>query len=135
MPNSSIWPIDRTLSDATTPGQSEPESNGKERALHISQSSRLEPRYPMVLCHIQDTRCGGVFLLLITIKLHLFLWVLFENVTFKASNEKILTVFLIFVTATLNNRTLIYAQEKFSFESRLTNWSVNRIVTLYGIAK
>ena len=29
-----IWPIDRALSDATTPGQSEPESNGSEGVLH-----------------------------------------------------------------------------------------------------
>ena len=28
---SSIWPIDITLSDATTTGQSEPDSNGNER--------------------------------------------------------------------------------------------------------
>ena len=27
MANSSVWPIDRTLSGATTPGQSEPESD------------------------------------------------------------------------------------------------------------
>ena len=32
---SSIWPIDRTLSGATTPGQSEPESDGNEGVLHI----------------------------------------------------------------------------------------------------
>ena len=31
----SIWPLDRTLSDATTPGQSVPESNGNEGVLHI----------------------------------------------------------------------------------------------------
>ena len=33
----SIWPIDRTLSGATSPGQSEPESNDNERVLHILQ--------------------------------------------------------------------------------------------------
>ena len=38
MSNSSIWPIDRTLSSATTPGQSRPGSNGNERVLHIPQS-------------------------------------------------------------------------------------------------
>ena len=30
MSNSSIWPIDRTLSGATTPGQSGSASNGNE---------------------------------------------------------------------------------------------------------
>ena len=35
---SSIWPIDRALSGATTMGQSGPESNGNEVVLHIRQS-------------------------------------------------------------------------------------------------
>ena len=38
---SSIWPIDRTRSDATTPGQSGPRSNGKEGVSRIPQSSRI----------------------------------------------------------------------------------------------
>ena len=38
---SSIWPIDRTLSGATTPGQSGPGSDGNEGVLHIPHSSRL----------------------------------------------------------------------------------------------
>ena len=33
--NSSIWAIVGTLTGTTTPGQSESESNGNERALHI----------------------------------------------------------------------------------------------------
>ena len=43
---SSIWPIDRTLSGATIPRQSEPLSNGNEGVLCIPQSSsitRLSP--------------------------------------------------------------------------------------------
>ena len=36
---SSIQPIDRALSGATTPGQSGPGSNGNEGVLHIPQSS------------------------------------------------------------------------------------------------
>ena len=36
----SIWPIDNILSGATTPGQSEPESNRNERVLHIPQISK-----------------------------------------------------------------------------------------------
>ena len=42
MSNSSIWPIDRTLSGATTPDQSGPGSDGNEGVLHISQSSKAE---------------------------------------------------------------------------------------------
>ena len=40
MSNSSILPIDKTLSSATTSGQSGPGSNGNEEVLHIPQSSR-----------------------------------------------------------------------------------------------
>ena len=36
---SSIWPIDRTLSGATTPGQSGHGSDGNEGVLRIPQSS------------------------------------------------------------------------------------------------
>ena len=38
---SSIWPIDRTLSGATTPGQSGPGSDGIEGVLYILQSSSI----------------------------------------------------------------------------------------------
>ena len=38
---SSIWRIDRTLSGATTLGQSGPGSNGNEKILHIPQSSSI----------------------------------------------------------------------------------------------
>ena len=36
----SIWSIDEILSGTTTPSQSQPESNGNERILHMPQSSR-----------------------------------------------------------------------------------------------
>ena len=36
----SIYPIDGTLTGATTPGQSGPGINGNERVLHIPQGSR-----------------------------------------------------------------------------------------------
>ena len=39
MSNIAIWPIDRTLSGATTPGQSGLGSDGNEEVLHIPQSS------------------------------------------------------------------------------------------------
>ena len=38
MPNSYIWPIDKILSGATTPGQSEPGSDGNKEELRIPQS-------------------------------------------------------------------------------------------------
>ena len=39
MSNTSIWPIDRTLSGYSTPGQSGPGSNRNEGVTHIPQSS------------------------------------------------------------------------------------------------
>ena len=53
MSNSSIWPIDRTLSGATTLGQSGPGSNGKYSAFPIAP--RLELHHHIIWCHIQDT--------------------------------------------------------------------------------
>ena len=41
MSNSSIWSIERTLSGATTPGQSGPESNGNEGVQYILKNSRI----------------------------------------------------------------------------------------------
>ena len=46
MSNSSIWPIDKTLSGATTLGQSRPGSNGNERVLRIPQSSSITGATP-----------------------------------------------------------------------------------------
>ena len=43
---SSIWPIDRTLSSATTPGQNGPGSDGNERVFHIPQSSSITGTSP-----------------------------------------------------------------------------------------
>ena len=43
---SSIQPIDRVLSGATTPGQSGPESNGNEEVLHIPQSPSITGTLP-----------------------------------------------------------------------------------------
>ena len=43
---SSIWPIDKTLSSATTLGQSGPRSNGNEGVLHIPQSSSITGTLP-----------------------------------------------------------------------------------------
>ena len=40
MSNSSIWPIDRTLSGAATSGQSGSGSNGTEGVYNIPQSSK-----------------------------------------------------------------------------------------------
>ena len=64
MLNRSIWPIDRTLSSATTPGQSGLGSNGKERVFHISQSSRTGASSYRSFSVISRTfiRRGGLFL-------------------------------------------------------------------------
>ena len=41
MSNSSIWPIDRTLSGATTLGQSGPGNDGNKGVLHVPQTSSI----------------------------------------------------------------------------------------------
>ena len=46
MSNSSIWPIDRTLSGATTLGQSGPGSDDNEGVLHIPQNSSITGTSP-----------------------------------------------------------------------------------------
>ena len=57
MPNSSIWPIYKTLLSATTPGQSEPGSDSNEGTLHIPQSSSIIRTSPSdCLVSYQDTR-------------------------------------------------------------------------------
>ena len=43
---SSIWPINKTLSNATTLGQSEPGNNGNEGVLRIPQSSCITGTWP-----------------------------------------------------------------------------------------
>ena len=45
--NSTIWPIDGTLTGTTTLGQSGHESNGNEGVHHIPQTSRLELHHQM----------------------------------------------------------------------------------------
>ena len=46
MSNSSIWPIDRTLIGATTPGQSGPGNDGNEGVLYIFESSNITEASP-----------------------------------------------------------------------------------------
>ena len=46
MSNSSIWSIDKTLSGATTLGQSGPGSDGNEGVLRIPQSSSITVASP-----------------------------------------------------------------------------------------
>ena len=46
MSNSSIWPIDRTLSSVTTQGQSRPGSNDNDRVVYIPQSSSITGASP-----------------------------------------------------------------------------------------
>ena len=47
MSNSSIWPIDRTLSGATTPGQSGLGTHDDEEVPSIPQSSRITGASPL----------------------------------------------------------------------------------------
>ena len=46
MSNSSVWPIDRTLSGVTTPNQSGPGGDGNDGALRIPQSSNITEASP-----------------------------------------------------------------------------------------
>ena len=46
MSNTSMWPIDRTLSSATTPGQSGPGSDGNEGVVRIPQNSSINGTSP-----------------------------------------------------------------------------------------
>ena len=57
MSNTLIWPIDRTLSGATTPSQSGPGSDGNEGVLRIPENfSITEASVADYLLLIQDTR-------------------------------------------------------------------------------
>ena len=61
MLNSSIWPLDRTLSGATTPSQNESASESNEEVLYIPQSSSITRVSPSVcLMSYQDTLWRGV---------------------------------------------------------------------------
>ena len=46
MLNSSIWQMDRTLSDATIPGQNGPGRECNEGVLHILQTSSITGAWP-----------------------------------------------------------------------------------------
>ena len=46
MSNSFIWPIDKTILDATTPGQNGPGSDDHESVICISQSSSITGAFP-----------------------------------------------------------------------------------------
>ena len=57
MSNRSIRPIDRTLSDATTPGQSRPGSDGNKGIFRILQNSSITRASPLdCFASYQDTR-------------------------------------------------------------------------------
>ena len=58
---SSIWPIERILSGASTPGQSGPGSDGNEGGLCIPQSFSFTEAWPSdCLMSYQDTRWGSL---------------------------------------------------------------------------
>ena len=45
--NKSIWPIDGTLTDTTTPDQSGPGRNGNKGVFHTPKDPGLEPHHQM----------------------------------------------------------------------------------------
>ena len=51
MPNSSIWPIDKTISGTTTTGQSGPGSDGNEGLLRISQTFSITEASDDLVAH------------------------------------------------------------------------------------
>ena len=55
----SFWPIERTLSSATTPGQNGSRRDGNKGVLKAP--ALLEPHHQIDLCHIQDTRSGSSY--------------------------------------------------------------------------
>ena len=61
---SSIWPIERAISGATTPGQSGPVSDGNDGVLHIPQSSSITGTSPSDCLVLYPRHSfGGVLLL------------------------------------------------------------------------
>ena len=54
---SSLWPLDTTLSDATTPSQNRPGSDSNERV--PKSPALLKPHRQTVWCHKQDTHWGS----------------------------------------------------------------------------
>ena len=54
--NSSIWPIDGSLTGTTNPSQSEHGSNCTEEVINVIQNSRHEPQHHIASYDIQETR-------------------------------------------------------------------------------
>ena len=61
--DSSIWPVDRTQTDTTTPGQSRPETNDNEAVLHILESYRTGASPSVSLVSYSGDSLGIVLLL------------------------------------------------------------------------
>ena len=55
MPNSSICPIDRTLSGSTTPGQSGQGTMVMKCYSTFPKTQRMEPYHQIIFCHGQET--------------------------------------------------------------------------------
>ena len=56
---SSIWPIDKTLSGATTPAKSGPGSNGNDRVLHIPQSWNIASQSDCLVSYLRHSLLGS----------------------------------------------------------------------------
>ena len=57
--NITIWPIDRALSSAITPGESASEINGNEGLLNNFQNNMIETSLSEGLKSYHDARLGG----------------------------------------------------------------------------
>ena len=65
MSSSSIWPIDKPQSSASTLGPSEPESDSNERVLRIFRSSSIREASPSYYVHFRANTLGKGMNLLI----------------------------------------------------------------------
>ena len=80
MSNSSIRPIDRILSGATTPGQSGPGSDSNEGVLHIPQSFNITEASPSdcLVSHAGHSLGEGILPLCRDTVGVFYIWAMFE---------------------------------------------------------
>ena len=112
----SIWPIEMTLSGAPNPGDSERGSNSNKRILRILKSPRLQLRYQIVLCHMQDTRWWGLTPLLRCSLCILLGWIIHKR------HLKNTVIFLFWVVSCTFFKE-INCDASFHVAEKLTAWS------------
>ena len=89
MSNSSFWPMDRTLSGATTQSQGGPESDGSEVIPCIPQSSRITgaSSSDCLVSYIQDIRWKNLLLCRDAVGLFSFDFLFSQNCRMRYENE------------------------------------------------